>query len=106
MESVTNSWSNFVLLHAPRHAGARERVLQFNGTTDGDGRLRHEAVFPGDYTLSLSLAFFEGEEQQVDTYQSSLVVLEPAANDPVVRMIGAVPRVVMVRMRGMLFFAI
>jgi outer membrane protein OmpA-like peptidoglycan-associated protein len=75
----------------------------FAGKTDADGRLRHEDVLPGDYTLSVALSAFEGTpDAQVDIFESPLVVLEPGS-PPQVRAIGAVPRVVMARMRGMTF---
>jgi outer membrane protein OmpA-like peptidoglycan-associated protein len=81
----------------------REYTLEgpqtFSGTTDENGRLQHENVFPGDYTLKLTLKFFEGADEQVDRYESPLVVLRPAASDPEVRLIGAVPFSVLARLR-------
>ncbi|MEP7049160.1 MAG: hypothetical protein ABJB12_02355 [Pseudomonadota bacterium] len=48
--------------------------MQFSGTTDQNGRLFHEDVFPGDYTLTLTVQLFEGEDQVTDTYETALVV--------------------------------
>jgi outer membrane protein OmpA-like peptidoglycan-associated protein len=76
--------------------------MRFSGKTDADGRLLHEQVFPGDYTLTLTLEFFEGSERQTDVFEAPLIVLEPSASEPEVRMLGIVPRVVLARLR--LFF--
>ncbi|HKO47590.1 MAG TPA: hypothetical protein VJV79_07700 [Polyangiaceae bacterium] len=54
-----------------------EGPMQFSGKTDQDGRLFHEGVFPGDYTLTLTLEFFEGQDQVTDTYRTALVVESP-----------------------------
>jgi outer membrane protein OmpA-like peptidoglycan-associated protein len=89
-----------------RHANRKYRIdgpMQFSGQTDEDGRLEHQDVFPGDYTLTLTVEFFEGKDRQVTDYQSQLVVLDAAGGGPQVRMLGAAPHVVMARMRGMLF---
>ena len=51
--------------------------MQFSGTTDDQGRLLHDGVFPGDYKLTLTLEFFEGEDQVTDTYETALVVQSP-----------------------------
>jgi outer membrane protein OmpA-like peptidoglycan-associated protein len=63
----------------------------------------HEDVPPGNYTLELTLEFFEGPAAVVDKYQSPLVVLPSGDSLPQVRLIGAVPRVVMARLGGLLF---
>jgi outer membrane protein OmpA-like peptidoglycan-associated protein len=76
--------------------------MPFSGTTDDQGRFSFADVFPGDYTLTLMLTFFDGDDQQTDTYTSQLVVLDPGEGEPEVRLIGAVPRVVLARLR-MLF---
>lgn len=76
----------------------------FSGKTDDKGRLVHEEVTRGDYKLALTVELDLGDGTTVsDTYDSPLVVLEAAAGEPEVRMLGVVPRVVMARMRGMLF---
>jgi len=76
----------------------------FEGKTDELGRLLHEAVPHGDYELTLTVEV-EGANGEMleNTYTSPLVVLEAAEAAPQVRMLGAVPVVVMARMRGLLF---
>ena len=54
-----------------------EGPMKFSGTTDQDGRLLHEDVFPGDYKLTLKLEFFEGKDRVTDTYETALVVQSP-----------------------------
>ncbi|HEU5075762.1 MAG TPA: OmpA family protein [Polyangiaceae bacterium] len=77
---------------------------QFEGETDELGRLLHDQVARGDYQLTFTVEIDAGNgEIQTDTYSSSLVVLETADPTPLVRMLGVLPRVVMARMRGMLF---
>lgn len=83
-----------------RHANRTYKITgpqSFEGTTDEDGRLLHEDVFPGDYQLSLALDFFEESDpdRTMDVVDSPLVVLEPTNGDPEVRMLGVVPRSVM-----------
>jgi len=73
--------------------------MTLSGTTDADGRLEHTGVWPGDYTLSLRL---EGEDFS-DEYQTPIVVLASDAYVPQLRMLGALPRSTMIRVRGMLF---
>src|SRR5690606_12294110 len=76
----------------------------FSGKTDEQGRLQHGEVPRGDYELTLSLEIDPGDGTKiVEDYKSPLVVLETATGAPQVRMLGVVPRVVMARMRGMLF---
>jgi len=76
----------------------------FSGETDDEGRFLHEGVAFGDYKLKLSLEIDPGDGSSVtDTYESKLVVLEANAGEPQQRMLGVLPRVVMARMRGMLF---
>ncbi len=48
--------------------------MQFSGTTDQRGQLFHEDVFPGDYTLTLTVKLFEGADQVTETYETALVV--------------------------------
>lgn len=63
-----------------RHANRDYTIdgpMQFSGTTDDDGRLLHENVIAGDYTLTLTLEFFDGEDQVSDTYEVALVVQSP-----------------------------
>ncbi|MDF3071440.1 MAG: hypothetical protein K0R38_7041 [Polyangiaceae bacterium] len=88
-----------------RHSGAAYEVHgpeNFSGKTDEKGRLRHRPVFPGDYSLELIVTFTSGEETRTDTFRSPLVVLPSSASRPEIRMLGAVPLSVMVRLR--LFF--
>jgi len=90
-----------------RHAN-REYTIEgpesFSGTTDADGRLVHEDVLSGDYTLKLKLKFFEGTADEVtDEYESALVVVDAASGTPQQRRLGAVPFVVFARARGFLF---
>lgn len=76
----------------------------FSGTTDDAGRLLHELVPRGDYELTLTVEVDGGNGEKIsDTYKSPLVALEVSDAAPQLRMLGAVPRVVMARMRGMLF---
>ncbi len=89
-----------------RHVNADYTIagtMAFSGKTDALGRLRHEGVFPGDYTLSLAVSAFEGtKDERVDILECPLLVLSEDS-PPQVRQIGAVPRVIMARMRGMVF---
>jgi len=81
-----------------RHANRTYQITgpqSFEGTTDDDGRLLHEDVFPGDYSLSLSL-----DDSVVD---AALLVVSPDRLDPQLRMMGAVPRVVLARLKGLFF---
>jgi outer membrane protein OmpA-like peptidoglycan-associated protein len=85
-----------------RHANRTYQITgpqAFEGTTDEDGRLLHEDVFPGDYTLSISIESFTGDpDASTDTVTTPLVVLEPTAGSPQVRGVGAVPRSVLARL--------
>lgn len=88
-----------------KHAGCRYTVRgpeTFSGKTDESGVLVHEDVLPGEYTLELEVPVFEGKDQQLDRYQSPLVVLTPASTRPETRMLGAVPFSVLARLH--LFF--
>lgn len=84
-----------------RHA-LRDYVIsgpeEFSGKTDENGFLRHDAVFPGDYSLKLRLEFFEGQDEQSDEYESPLVVIpvEQAGNQ--MRALGAVPYSVLAKL--------
>jgi len=81
-----------------RHGG-RSYVINgpdsFSGTTDAEGRLLHDPVFPGDYTLTLTI--------DDDIYETPVDVLDSAASEPQVRFIGAVPRAVLARLKGAFF---
>jgi len=90
-----------------RHANCTYQITgpqSFEGTTDEDGRLLHEDVFPGDYRLSLALELTEeGAAPVLDIVEGPLVVLEPTATSPQIRFVGASRRVVMARLRHMFF---
>ena len=80
-----------------------EGPVSLSGEVDEKGRLLHEDVPRGDYQLTLTVEIDAGKgETFVDEYTSPLVVLE-AKDQPQVRMLGVLPRVVMARMRGLLF---
>jgi hypothetical protein len=88
-----------------RHANCSYEITgpqPFKGKTDEAGRLLHENVFPGDYQLSLGLDFFEegDPDRSMDVVDSPLVVLDAAEGEPLVRMLGAVPRSVLARLHG------
>jgi outer membrane protein OmpA-like peptidoglycan-associated protein len=90
-----------------RHANRNYRIdgpQPFEGITSGEGTLEHQEVFPGDYQLSLALDFFEESDpdRAMDIVESQLVVLDEAAGLPEVRMLGAVPRSLLARLK--LFF--
>jgi hypothetical protein len=90
-----------------RHANRTFEITgpqSFEGTTDGDGVLLQEEVFPGDYSLSLALDFFEEDDpdRTMDIVDSALTVLDAGDTAPQVRMIGAVPRSILARLQ--LFF--
>ena len=92
-----------------RHANRTYTISgpqSFEGTTDENGRLLHEGVFPGDYQLSLALDFFESDDpdRTMDIVESALVTLEPTDGQPQVRLLGAVPRAVLAELQ--LFFNI
>jgi len=76
----------------------------FTGKTDKKGRLLHKDVLRGDYELELTVETDKGDGSTiVETYKTPVVVLEQGAVNPQVRMLAAAQRVVMARMRGMLF---
>jgi outer membrane protein OmpA-like peptidoglycan-associated protein len=90
-----------------RHAQQTYQISgpqSFEGTTNDQGILLHENVFPGNYSLSLALEFFEAPDpdHRVDIVESSLVVLEPNASEPQVRLIGPAPWSVLAQLH--LFF--
>lgn len=94
-----------------RHRQAKYKLTgpeQLSGLTDDQGRLDHDDVMPGDYELELTLEFFADPDKHdprdkiVDVYTSRVVVL-PGSSTPQVRMLGAVPRCVLARLRGLLF---
>jgi outer membrane protein OmpA-like peptidoglycan-associated protein len=89
--------------HADR-AYSIDGPAKFSGTTDADGRILHEGVLPGNYTLKLTLTFFKGTPDEVtDEYESALVIVDSAEGTPQQRRLGAVPFVVFARARGFLF---
>jgi outer membrane protein OmpA-like peptidoglycan-associated protein len=69
--------------------------VSFADKTDENGELLHEQVPPGDYSISLDVT---GQP-----HSAPLVVLESTDDVAQVRMLGAVPRAVFVRMRGIFF---
>jgi outer membrane protein OmpA-like peptidoglycan-associated protein len=94
-----------------RHAGAAYQLTgpeQFSGVTNTSGELDHNDVLPGDYRLELVREFFADPRQHdpadkiVCTFTSPVLVL-PSAEEPQVRMLGAVPRCSLVRLKGLLF---
>jgi outer membrane protein OmpA-like peptidoglycan-associated protein len=88
-----------------QHSGRRYQIdgpQSFEGKTDTTGRLQHDEVFPGDYTLKFFLEFFEGKDQQTDEYETQLVVLPAGTSTPETRMLGVTPFSVLARLH--LFF--
>lgn len=90
-----------------RHANRKYSIdgpMTFDGVTDEAGQLLHEEVLPGDYTLTLTLDFFEDSDDPIsETYDTPVVALDLGAAVPQQRMLGAVPVVVFARARGFLF---
>jgi len=90
-----------------RHANCPYRIegpQSFEGTTDDQGRILHESVLPGDYTLKFDVTVDLGDGAPiVETYETQLVTLPMSAGAPQVRLIGAVPVVHLARFRGLLF---
>jgi flagellar motor protein MotB len=89
-----------------RHANVKYSIsgpMTFEGVTDERGLLVHDDVLPGNYRLKFSLEFFEGKDAVKDDYETPIVVLAGGAGAPQVRMLGAVPRVVMSVLGGLLF---
>ncbi len=89
-----------------RHADAEYKIAgpaSFEGKTDAEGRLLHEDVPPGDYTLTLTQKFAEELKLSPETYTASLVVLAGATGKPQIRRLGAFPRCTMSRLRGLMF---
>jgi outer membrane protein OmpA-like peptidoglycan-associated protein len=86
-----------------RHANASYTITgtqEREGTTDGDGVLLEEDVFPGDYRLSLALEYFEegDPDRQLDIVETPLVVVDANEGEPLLRMVGAVPRSVLAQL--------
>jgi hypothetical protein len=75
----------------------------FSGKTDQNGRLVHEPVLPGDYTLSFELSVDLGEGPVVQKLATQLVVLRLGDAEPEARFLGALPRVSLARLKGMFF---
>ncbi|MBN2194632.1 MAG: OmpA family protein [Polyangiaceae bacterium] len=89
-----------------RHVGCRYRIsgpTSFDGETDENGRLLHEDVPPGDYELTLTVEVELAGEVTSNDYQSPAVVLDGTEAEPHIRRLGVVPRVIMARVRGLLF---
>lgn len=71
----------------------------FEATTDEQGRLLQEDVFPGNYQASVALDFFENDPDRIiDIADTTLVVLDAEAEQPQVRMLGAAPFSVLARL--------
>lgn len=88
-----------------RHKGQKYSIQgpeAYSGVTSALGRIEHDDVIPGDYTLALTLEFFEGADRIVDQYQASLVT-QSTADSPQVRLLGAVPGCDLCLVRGLLF---
>ncbi len=75
-----------------------EGPMTLAGSTDDAGRLQHQDVFPGDYTLALTLEFFDDADKQSDVHESPVVVLAPTAGAAEIRMLGAVPFAILARL--------
>ena len=75
----------------------------FEGTTDAEGRLLHERVPSGDYTLTLTQTFPEELKLPPETHEVPLVVRRAASANPQVRRVGAIPHASLARLRGMVF---
>lgn len=90
-----------------RHARQKYEIagpVRFSGTTDEQGRVLHEQVPAGKYQLTLHVEVKPGGGKPVvDRYEAALVVLALEAAKPQIRKLGAAPRVVFARMRGLLF---
>jgi hypothetical protein len=89
--------------HTP-HKGAKYTLTgpeSFAGATDSLGRLEHDDVLPGDYSLTLTVEVFEGEDKIVDEHRAAVVVQQGAP--PQVRQLGAVPRCELAQIKGLLF---
>jgi outer membrane protein OmpA-like peptidoglycan-associated protein len=78
-----------------------EGPVKLEGTTNAEGLVVHEDVFPGDYTLALDVEV-DSEEKELDTYEIPTVVL-PGADQPQIRMVGNLPAPAMIRLRGLVF---
>src|SRR5690606_12777380 len=74
----------------------------FSGVTDSQGRIEHDSVISGDYNLSLTLEFFEGEDKVTDNYECT-VLTQSAQSKPQVRLLGAVPSCELAQIKGLLF---
>jgi hypothetical protein len=90
-----------------RHANRRYSIsgpMEFSGVTDENGLVEHDPVPGGDYELTL---FLEPEPDETpfesQTITVPLVTLAPAESAPQVRLVGAVPSAVLVRLLGAFF---
>lgn len=90
-----------------RHAGRKYSISgpqSFEGVTDEQGRVSHDPVMAGDYRLELTLEPGPDEPKfEPQTLTVPLVTLAPGEAAPQVRLIGAVPNVVLARMLGAFF---
>jgi len=73
------------------------------GTTDVDGRLLHEGVLPGEYTLSFEAEVDLVTEKKLEPFTTTVLAVAAAQAHPQVRMLGALPRVRLARLKGMFF---
>src|SRR5690606_14306042 len=88
-----------------RHKGAKYTLTgpeTFTGVTDSQGRVEHDDVAPGDYTLTLTLELFEETDKITDEYNCSVLV-QSGETPPQVRLLGAVPRCELAQLEGVLF---
>ncbi len=86
-----------------RQRYAIDGPVSLSGTTGEDGRLLHENLLPGDYLLTLTVEQeLPGQPPSEEVYEIPSVVLAPSAAAQL-RMVGAVPESVMVRVRGLVF---
>lgn len=90
-----------------RHAGRKYSISgpqSFEGVTDEQGRVSHDPVMAGDYRLELRLEPGPDEPMfEPQTLSLPLVTLAPGEAAPQVRLVGAVPNVVLARLLGAFF---
>ncbi|HKO52193.1 MAG TPA: OmpA family protein [Polyangiaceae bacterium] len=73
----------------------------FEGETDEQGQLLHEAVTPGDYTLEVSLVSYQGDPDEiVETATTQVVAFAEGAGATEIRMIGALPHSTLARLNA------
>ncbi len=89
-----------------RHADAAYTIqgpATFEGKTDAQGRLLHENVPPGDYTLTLTQTFPEDLKLAPEEHETPLVALRATERQSQVRLLGMGPRCTLARLRGAVF---